>query len=260
MLSFFFFSSRRRHTRWNCDWSSDVCSSDLTRVTAPISGLTGRAQRKVGDLVGKGEPTLLTTISSIDPIRVSVNIPETLFLRYADRLNAASSGTAEPQDDAGAQLVLADGAVYPERGRLIVIDRAVDPQTGTLRADLAFPNPKRLLRPGLYGKLRYREEVRKDALLVPQRAVQELQGHFTVVVVSAESKAETRSVNPGPRVGNLWILEEGIKPGKKVIVEGVQKVRDGMVVVATLAAAEPAPAAPQAVPAPAAASPAPAAS
>jgi len=242
--------------------SSEKASLDLgyTRVTAPISGLTGRAQRKVGDLVGKGEPTLLTTISSIDPIRVSVNIPETLFLRYADRLNAASSGTAEPQDDAGAQLVLADGAVYPERGRLIVIDRAVDPQTGTLRADLAFPNPKRLLRPGLYGKLRYREEVRKDALLVPQRAVQELQGHFTVVVVSAESKAETRSVNPGPRVGNLWILEEGIKPGEKVIVEGVQKVRDGMVVVATLAAAEPAPAAPQAVPAPAAASPAPAAS
>src|SRR6266404_2542136 len=171
-----------------------------------------------------------------------------LDLGYADRLSAAASGTAPPQDDAGAQLVLADGAVYPERGRLIGIDRAVDPQTGTLRADLTFPNPKRLLRPGLYGKLRYREEVRKDALLVPQRAVQELQGHFTVVVVSAESKVETRSVKPGPRVGNLWILEEGVKPGEKVIVEGMQKVRDGMVVAATLAAPEPAPAAPQAAP------------
>ena len=239
--------------------SLEKASLDLgyTRVTAPIAGLTGRAQRKVGDLVGKGEPTLLTTISSVDPIRVSVNIPETLFLRYADRLNAAASGTAPPQDDAGAQLVLADGAVYPERGRLIGIDRAVDPQTGTLRADLTFPNPKRLLRPGLYGKLRYREEVRKDALLVPQRAVQELQGQFSVVVVSAESKVETRSVKPGPRVGNLWILEEGVKPGEKVIVEGMQKVRDGMVVVATLAAGEPAPAAPQAAPVPAAASPTP---
>ena len=237
--------------------SLEKASLDLgyTRVTAPIAGLTGRAQRKVGDLVGKGEPTLLTTISSIDPIRVSVNIPETLFLRYADRLNAATSGTAQPQDDAGAQLVLADGAVYPERGRLIGIDRAVDPQTGTLRADLAFPNPKRLLRPGLYGKLRYREDVRKDALLVPQRAVQELQGQFSVVVVSAESKAESRNVKPGPRVGNLWILEEGIKPGEKVIVEGMQKVRDGMVVTATLVAGEAA--TPPAVPAPAATSPAP---
>jgi len=228
-----------------------------TRVSAPIAGLIGRAQRKIGDLVGKGEPTLLTTISSIDPIRVSVNIPEALFLRYADRINAATSGTAQPQDDAGAQLVLADGDVYPERGRLLFVDRAVDPQTGTLRADLTFPNPRRILRPGLYGKLRYREEVRKDALLVPQRAVQELQGQFSVVVVSAESKAESRKVKPGPRVGNLWILEEGVKPGEKVIVEGMQKVRDGMVVEATVAAGEPAPAAPQAPPAPAAASPTP---
>ena len=186
-----------------------------------------------------------------------MNIPEALFLRYADRLNAAASGAAQPQDDAGAQLVLADGAVYPERGRLLFVDRAVDPQTGTLRADLTFPNPKRILRPGLYGKLRYREEVRKDALLVPQRAVQELQGQFSVLVVSAESKAQSRNVKPGPRVGNLWILEEGVKPGEKVIVEGMQKVRDGMVVVATVAASEPAQASPQTAPPPAAPTPAP---
>ena len=112
--------------------SLEKASLDLgyTRVTAPIAGLTGRAQRKVGDLVGKGEPTLLTTISSIDPIRVSVNIPEALFLRYADRINAAASGTAEAQDDGGAQLVLADGTVYSERGRLIVIEQQVVEPSG----------------------------------------------------------------------------------------------------------------------------------
>jgi membrane fusion protein (multidrug efflux system) len=235
-----------------------------TQLAAPISGLVGQAQRKVGDLVGKGEPTLLTTISSIDPIRVSVNIPEALYLRYADRLQAvgvADAGAAIPKADAdGPQLALSDGSIYEHRGRLILVDRSVDPQTGTLRADLAFPNPKRVLRPGLYAKVRYKEEVRAGALLVPQRAVSELQGQFSVVVVNAESKAESRKVKPGPRVGSLWILEEGVKPGEKVIVEGMQKVRDGVQVKATVVPAEAAPPSPQgaAAPAPAAASPLPA--
>lgn len=234
-----------------------------TRITAPIDGLVGRAQRKMGDLVGKGEPTLLSTVSSLDPIRVTVNIPESLYLRYASQLQAATSapsGAAPPPqpDSEGPQLVLADGSVYPHRGRLILVDRSVDPQTGTLRADLGFPNPSRVLRPGLYAKVRYKEEVRPAALLVPQRAVQELQGQFSVVIVNAEGKAESRKVKPGPRVASLWLLEEGVKPGEKVIVEGVQKVRDGMPVKATVVAAEAAPSPPPASPAPAAASPVPA--
>ena len=238
-----------------------------TRIAAPIDGLAGQAQRKVGDLVGKGDPTLLTTISSIDPIRVSVNIPEALYLRYADRLQqvattgAGGGGSAKPPsaDPDGPQLALSDGSLYEHRGRLILVDRSVDPQTGTLRADLAFANPKRILRPGLYAKVRYKEEVRTGALMVPQRAVSELQGQFSVVVVNAESKAESRKVKPGPRVGSLWILEEGIKPGEKVIVEGIQKVRDGVLVKATVVPAEAAPASPQgaAAPTPAAASPVP---
>jgi RND family efflux transporter MFP subunit len=233
-----------------------------TKIVAPIAGLAGQAQRKVGDLVGKGDPTLLTTISSIDPIRVTVNIPEALYLRYATQLQTASGAQATPKhekpaEDSGAQLVLSDGSIYPQRGRLILVDRSVDPQTGTLRGDLQFPNPSRVLRPGLYAKVRYREEVRRAALLVPQRAVQELQGQFSVVVVNAESKAESRTVKPGPRVGSLWILEEGVKPGEKVIVEGAQKVRDGVAVQATVAPAEPAAAAPQPPPVPAAASPVP---
>ncbi|HTO99179.1 MAG TPA: efflux RND transporter periplasmic adaptor subunit [Myxococcales bacterium] len=233
-----------------------------TRLVAPIAGLAGQAQRKVGDLVGKGEPTLLTTVSSIDPIRVSVNIPEALYLRYADRLQAVAqqdAGAAIPKADPdGPQLALSDGSVYEHRGRLILVDRSVDPQTGTLRADLAFPNPKRVLRPGLYAKVRYKEEVRPGALLVPQRAVSELQGQYSVVVVSAEGKAESRKVKPGPRVGSLWILEEGVKPGEKVIVEGVQKVRDGMMVKASVVPAEAAAPPGAGAPAPSAASPVPA--
>jgi RND family efflux transporter MFP subunit len=226
-----------------------------TKVTAPTDGLVGKAERKVGDLVGKGEPTLLTTLSSIDPIRVSVQIPEALYLRYADRVAQIEAGAKAPPpatagQEQGPQLVLANGSVYSERGRIILVDRAVDPTTGTLRVDLGFPNPKKTLRPGLYGKVKYREETRAGALLVPQRAVQELQGQFTVVVVNAESKAETRKVKTGPRAGSLWVIEEGVKPGEKVVVEGVQKVRDGAPVKATVVPAEQAaPAAPAPVPA-----------
>jgi len=229
-----------------------------TRITAPVAGLIGRAQRKVGDLVGKGEPTLLSTLSSIDPIRVSVNMPEALYLRYAKRLQAVPTDAAGPKratadTSQSAQLLLSDGSTYPERGRLILVDRSVDPQTGTLRADLAFPNPGRVLRPGLYAKVLYKEEVRIGALLVPQRAVQELQGQFTVVVVDAQSKAASRKVKTGPRFESLWIIEDGIKPGDKVIVEGAQKVRDGMTVKATAAPAETSQASPAPGPKPAAA-------
>jgi len=210
------------------------------RITSPIDGLAGQAQRKVGDLVGKGEPTLLTTVSSIDPVRVSVNIPEALYLRSVSKL--APVGTGPPpkptEDRPGAELVLGDGTVYPERGFIVLVDRAVDPTTGTLHADLAFRNPNKLLRPGLYARVLYREELRRGALLVPQRAVSELQGQYSVVVVNAEGKAESRTVKVGPRIDSLWIIEQGVKPDEQVIVEGAQKVRDGMQVKATLVPAE----------------------
>ena len=138
------------------------------RLTSPMDGLAGQAQRKVGDLVGKGEPTLLTTVSSTDPIRVSVQIPEALYLKYADRLPSDGTAPAKPSADRpGAELVLSDGSVYPERGYIVLVDRAVDPTTGTLRADLAFKNPRKLLRPGLYGKIRYAAERRPGALPDP---------------------------------------------------------------------------------------------
>ncbi len=227
------------------------------RMTAPVDGLAGQAQRKVGDLVGKGEPTLLATVSQVDPVRVAINIPEALFLKYADQLPApgAAAPPAPTKERPGALLVLSDGSTYSERGYLVLVDRAVDPTTGTLRAELAFKNPKKLLRPGLYAKVRYNEETRAGALLVPQRAVNELQGQYSVVVVNADGKAESRHAKVGPRVGSLWIIEEGVKPGEKVIVEGALKVRDGMAVKATVVPAEPAasPGAGGAAPVPAAA-------
>lgn len=223
------------------------------RITAPLDGLVGQAQRKVGDLVGKGEPTLLTTVSSIDPIRVSVNLPEALYLKNAEKLPPGGAPIPDKPtaERPGAELVLSDGSVYPERGYIVLVDRAVDPQTGTLRADLAFKNPKKLLRPGLYGKVRYAAEKRPGALLVPQRAVNEIQGQFSVVVVSAEGKAEPRTVKVGPRFGSLWIIDDGVKPGEKVIVEGANRVQAGMAVKATVVPAE------EAAPAPAGNAPAP---
>jgi RND family efflux transporter MFP subunit len=213
-----------------------------TKIFSPIAGLAGQAQRKVGDLVGKGDPTLLATVSSIDPVRVSVNLPEALYLRFASKLPTALGGRTpparQPEDQPGAELVLGDGSVYPERGWLVLVDRAVDPTTGTLHADLAFPNPQRLLRPGLYAKVLYREEVRRGALLVPQRAVSELQGQYSVVVVNADSKVESRKAKMGPRAGNFWIVDEGVKAGEKVVVEGALKARDGTQVKATVVPSE----------------------
>jgi len=209
-----------------------------TRITSPITGLVGRAEHKVGDLVGKGDPTLLTTVSSIDPIRVSVAIPEADYLRFSRSVaNAKEEVSRTPP-----VLILSDGSQHPHPGKLIFVDRAVDTQTGTLRVDLSFPNPQRTLRPGLYGKVKAESEVVKNALLVPQRAVQELQGTYTVVVVGEGNKVETRKVKPGQKVGSLWIMQEGLKSGDRVVVEGFQRLRDGMTIVPKQAAA-PAPAA-----------------
>jgi membrane fusion protein (multidrug efflux system) len=216
-----------------------------TRIASPIAGLAGRAERKTGDLVGKGEPTLLTTVSSIDPIRASIAIPEADYLRLARAdvaVREAQAAKAPTKELRPPELILSDGSVHPYPGKVILVDRAVDPTTGTLRVDLAFPNPKRNLRPGLFGRVHAETEVAKGALLVPQRAVQELQGTYTVVVIGEGNKAETRKVKPGPKAGNLWIMQEGLKPGEKVVVEGFQRLRDGMVVAPKLVSPQPAPA------------------
>jgi membrane fusion protein, multidrug efflux system len=197
-------------------------------VICPIDGLVGTTQVKAGNLVGRGEATLLTTISELDPILFRAGMSEADYLRLSrrvDELRKERNGEPVP-----INLVLADGTVHPHPGRLDVIERAVDSTTGTLTIQFKFPNPGGLLRPGQYGRAQFVLETRKGALLVPQRAVQELQNLYSVAVVGSDNKVQFRNVTVGPRVGSLWLITDGLKPGERVVVEGVQKVRDGTAV------------------------------
>ena len=199
-----------------------------TRAVAPIDGLVGTTEVKSGNLVGRGENTLLTTISQINPILFRVGATEADYLKVMRR--SASRGSASSGSTEGIELTLADGTVYSHTGKIRTVERAVDPTTGTLGLELEFPNPDNILRPGQYGKARILLENTVGALLVPQRAVQELQGLYNVAVVDSSSKVQFRSVKVGPRVESLWVITEGLKPGEQVIVEGLQRVKADMTV------------------------------
>lgn len=207
----------------------DKAKLDLsyTRVLSPIDGLAGFTKIKPGSLVGRGESTLLTTISRIDPIVLRVGVTEPDYLKIVRR-NPARSGE-QPKAN-GIALTLADGSVYPEQGAVTTVERAVNSSTGTLTLQLSFRNAENVLRPGQYGRARILLEMRKNALLVPQRAVQELQNLRSVAVVDADNKVSFRNVKVGPRVDTLWVVEEGLKPGDTVVAEGLQSLRDGIVV------------------------------
>jgi membrane fusion protein (multidrug efflux system) len=211
-----------------------------TRVASPLSGLVGTTEVKPGNLVGRGESTLLTTISQTNPMLFRVGVTEADYLRIARRRAGASPGSA-PQSREGIELTLADGTRYPHTGRVNTVERAVDPTTGTLGLELEFPNPDELLRPGQYGRVRILLENKPAALLIPQRAVQELQNLYNVAVVGTDNKVAFRNVKVGQRVETLWVIEDGLKAGERVVVEGLQRIQDGMTVTA-----KPAPAAPDA--------------
>src|SRR5688572_25976345 len=199
-----------------------------TSVTAPIDGMIGTTLVRAGALVGRGESTLLTTISEIDPILFTAGISEAEYLRLARRaeeLRRERGGRPVP-----VELLLADGSVHSEIGRLDAVERAVDSTTGTLSLQFRFANPAGLVRPGQYGRVRFVLETRKDALLVPQRAVQELQSLHNVFVVAPDNTLAVKSVAVGPRVGNLWVIEKGLSPEDRVVVEGAQRLRPGTVV------------------------------
>jgi membrane fusion protein, multidrug efflux system len=198
-----------------------------TRVTAPIGGLVGITLVKPGNLVGRGQNTLLTTISQIDPIVFRVGVTEADYLRVRKR---AAEGGGDAREGMDIRLTLADNSQYPHKGRLGPVERAVDPTTGTLGIQLEFANPDLLLRPGQYGRARILLETKPGAILVPQRAVQELQNLRSVAVVDASSKVAFRNVTMGQRVDALWVVNEGLKPGDRVVVEGLQRIRDGMTV------------------------------
>ena len=205
-----------------------------TTITSPIDGLIGTTQKKVGSLVAGGE-TLLNTVSQINPILFRCAIAEAEYLRLARR--GAVRDKSENKKF-GVELLLADGSVHPHKGRLDSVDRAVDATTGTLSGQFSFPNPERILRPNQYGRARIVTDVKQAAVLVPQRAVQEIQGLYSVMVVKPDETVEQRMVKVGERVGNLWLIDSGAKPGEKVIVEGIQKVRPGVKVNAKLEKSE----------------------
>ena len=198
-----------------------------TKVYAPEAGLIGKTEVYPGTLVGRGSNNLLTHISQIASIHVRFTLPERDYLRLARR--PRGEGRTVPRRLAAPlELVLADGKVHPEKGKLVFVDRNVDPETGTILMEAAFPNPNGIVRPGQYGRVRAAIETKPGAILVPQRAVTELQGIYNVAVVGEDNAVEIRMVTPGQRVGSLWLIESGLKAGDKVVVEGTQKVRPGL--------------------------------
>jgi membrane fusion protein (multidrug efflux system) len=194
----------------------------FTRVTSPIEGIAGIALTQIGNLVGPGTGAL-TTVSTVDPIKVYFSINEQTYLNFKRQYPSREV----LRENLPLELILTDGSVYPRKGRVYAADRQIDPNTGTLRIAAEFPNPDRLLRPGQYGKVRAVVRTLKAALLVPQRAVSELQGGYQIATVDGFNRAHIQTVRVGDRVGSLWIVESGLKPGDRVVAEGVQKVKEG---------------------------------
>jgi membrane fusion protein (multidrug efflux system) len=197
---------------------------EFTKITAPIGGVVGIANPGIGDLVGPGDANPLATVSTVDPIKVYFQISEQDYLKVAqDRAEASGANPGWPPP---VQIILADGTLYPRQGKFSAVDRQVDNQTGTIRLAALFPNPDNILRPGQFVRVRVTVRTLHGALLVPQRAVNEMQTSFELAVVGADNKAEIRTVKVGERMGSLWVVEAGLKPGERVVVEGLQKVRD----------------------------------
>src|SRR6195256_614766 len=197
----------------------------FTRIISPIDGIAGIAQAQVGNLITTTSPPL-TTVSTVDPIKVYFTLSEQQYLSFTKRnLIEARHGASVVQIE--LELILSDQSSYPEKGSFFFADRQVDPKTGAIRMAGIFPNPGNVLRPGQYGRVRAVTSTKEEALLVPQRAVTELQGSYQVALVGSDNKIEVRTVKVGDRVETMWIIEDGLKPGETVVAEGTQKVRPG---------------------------------
>jgi RND family efflux transporter MFP subunit len=194
---------------------------EFTNVRSLVDGISGIATGQVGNLVGP--QTVLTTVSQLDPIKAYFVASEQQYLAFVQR-NPTVASREKTERQLVLELVLADGSTYPKKGKFFAADRHVDAQTGAIRLAGLFPNPDNVLRPGQYGRVSY---IRVGALLVPQKAVTELQGMYQVAIVGNDDRVSIRTVQVGERTGPMWIIEKGVAPGERVVVEGVQKVRDG---------------------------------
>ena len=204
--------------RLNLDW---------TKVFSPIDGISGIANSQVGDLVGPN--TKMTTVSTVNPIRAYFSISENAYLQNAERIASVLHGS-QSRKPVAVEFIQADEIPYKGTGRIILVNREVSSQTGTIQFAAEFANPQAVLRPGGYGRVRIKTSETMNAILVPQIAVIEVQSAYQVAVVSPDNKVSFRSVKVGDRVGNNWVITDGLKPGEKVISEGYQRVRDGMTV------------------------------
>jgi len=205
-----------------------VLNLGFTRIVAPIDGIVGLAQAQVGNLVSPSS-NALTTVSTVDPIKVYFTLSEQEYLNYA-KANLTGSTQNENLAQLDLELVLADGSTYPARGKFYFADRQVDPKTGAIRMAGLFPNEGNVLRPGQYGRVRAVTSLKESALLVPQRAVTELQGTYQIAVVGSDNKVSFRTVKVSDRSGSMWVIEDGLKPGEVIVAEGTLKVRPGMLV------------------------------
>jgi len=207
---------------------------EFTNVRSLVDGVAGIATGQVGNLVGP--QTVLTTVSQLDPIKAYFVVSEQQYLAFVQR-NPTVASREKTERQLVLDLILADGSTYPKKGKFYAADRQVDAQTGAIRLAGVFPNRDNVLRPGQYGRVRFVSYIRSAALLVPQKAVTELQGMYQLAVVGSDNKVSIRTVQVGERTGAMWIIDQGVKPGERVVVEGVQKVRDGMPVkIATVSA------------------------
>jgi RND family efflux transporter MFP subunit len=200
----------------------------FTSVRSLIDGIAGLAKGQIGDLVGPS--TTLTTVSQVQPIKAYFAISEQEYLKFAKRISSVTEGFSRPTGQRTLELTLSDGSVYPQKGWVILADRQVDVKTGTIRVAGAFDNPGSILRPGMFGRVRAVTGVVKGALLVPQRSVVETQGSYSVVVVGPDNKASIRPVKTGERVGQMWVITDGVQAGEQVIAEGIQKAKEGVTV------------------------------
>lgn len=192
----------------------------FTKITSPVDGVAGIAKAQLGNLVSPSMQEELTSVSTLDPIKAYINVSEQEYLKAKTAESKAS--------EAPLQLVLADGSVYPHQGKMALADRQIDPATGTLKIGSLFPNTDNFLRPGMYGKVRAMLQTRVGAMIVPQRAVTEMQGKYLVAVVTKDNTIDIRPVVVAERIEAGWIIEKGLEPGEAVVAEGTQKVRPGM--------------------------------
>jgi membrane fusion protein (multidrug efflux system) len=204
---------------------------EFTKIVSPIDGVPNFAKAQIGDLVGQNSGDL-TTVSTIDPIKAYFSVTEQEYVDFT-RNFTTDSARSEQIKHVEAELILPDGTVYPLKGKIVALDRSVGLTTGALRVEALFPNPNNALRPGQFARVRVKADSKPDTVLAPCRAISELQGSYQVAVVDADNKVHIQPVQIGERSGNRFIIESGLQPGQRVVVEGLQKVRDGAMVTAT---------------------------